>query len=469
MPQSPRSGDVPSNNSESDLEMDENQPGQSNDCNPSKIRKKPGRKPNPASPALRKAQNRAAQRAFRDRKERHLRELEASVKELREERNRLHTENEQFKAELNTMRNENWYMKGMLLSMHLACFRYGIILPQHAPHIDDETLELLSHVIPGPTAAYIQARAKNKPPPTIEDSTHIQPLSHRKTRERFISKGLLLVTKDDIQTHAFDTRDFDFPKDKPEINLSTVLHASSSTTSSAPLALDRDEDAVTSNIAAIQTLRLRLRLQSACAQMDSRPFALQPTPLQLTVPHDPRIDLIPTGAMRDRMILFRDLFDLDDCFQHIIGEATFLGGDPTSPSSWQLSPEFFDKYWYLTADYSTQRMINRWQTISTLQSLPEQILEINDPGFSHPCPQTEKPRESASSSPFSSNISSRSSVSSTSNDLFLSSPIQLTKEGYIHPVASFSSDHNVTTRMVDGRDNDYVNQMIDSLINTDQI
>lgn len=36
--------------------------------NPIKIRKKPGRKPNPASPALRKAQNRAAQRAFRERK-----------------------------------------------------------------------------------------------------------------------------------------------------------------------------------------------------------------------------------------------------------------------------------------------------------------------------------------------------------------------------------------------------------------
>jgi hypothetical protein len=35
---------------------------------PVKIRKKPGRKPNPASPALRKAQNRAAQRAFRERK-----------------------------------------------------------------------------------------------------------------------------------------------------------------------------------------------------------------------------------------------------------------------------------------------------------------------------------------------------------------------------------------------------------------
>jgi hypothetical protein len=38
---------------------------------------------------------------------------------------------------------------------------------------------------------------------------------------------------------------------------------------------------VTSNLAAIQTLRLRLRLQSACVRMQSMPFAIQPTLLQV--------------------------------------------------------------------------------------------------------------------------------------------------------------------------------------------
>lgn len=39
------------------------------------IRKKPGRKPKAIPPAVRKAQNRAAQRAFRERKEKYLSEL----------------------------------------------------------------------------------------------------------------------------------------------------------------------------------------------------------------------------------------------------------------------------------------------------------------------------------------------------------------------------------------------------------
>jgi hypothetical protein len=41
------------------------------------------------------------------------------------------------------------------------------------------------------------------------------------------------------------------------------------------------EEPLTSNLAAIQTLRLRLRLQSACVRMDAIPFAIQPTILQV--------------------------------------------------------------------------------------------------------------------------------------------------------------------------------------------
>ncbi|KAL1925026.1 uncharacterized protein VTP21DRAFT_4680 [Calcarisporiella thermophila] len=47
-------------------------------------RKKPGRKPNPNAAELRKVQNRAAQRAFRERREKHMRELEDQLQKLRE-------------------------------------------------------------------------------------------------------------------------------------------------------------------------------------------------------------------------------------------------------------------------------------------------------------------------------------------------------------------------------------------------
>ncbi|CAJ0761122.1 9434_t:CDS:2, partial [Entrophospora sp. SA101] len=65
-------------------------------------------KPNPASPALRKAQNRAAQRAFRERKERHLHELENTIKLLRDD---------QYQANIliNHLQQENSYFKKIII------------------------------------------------------------------------------------------------------------------------------------------------------------------------------------------------------------------------------------------------------------------------------------------------------------------------------------------------------------------
>lgn len=90
---------------------------------------------------------------------------------------------------------------------------------------------------------------------------------------------------------------------------------------------------------------------------------------QLTIPHDPRIDLIPAPHMRDRMILFRDQFDLDDCFRCLLGHSVFHGGDPAIAANWQLPPEFFEKYWFLTIDYDLRRTTNRWRRLQGLSEL----------------------------------------------------------------------------------------------------
>ncbi|ERF76197.1 hypothetical protein EPUS_07397 [Endocarpon pusillum Z07020] len=55
----------------------------------------------------RKAQNRAAQRAFRERKERHVKELEAKLNDLEAASNKIHTENERLKRELAKVATEN--------------------------------------------------------------------------------------------------------------------------------------------------------------------------------------------------------------------------------------------------------------------------------------------------------------------------------------------------------------------------
>ena len=60
----------------------------------------------------RKAQNRAAQRAFRERKERHVKELEAKVAVLEDVTTKIADENRRLKTQLAKMESENNDLKG---------------------------------------------------------------------------------------------------------------------------------------------------------------------------------------------------------------------------------------------------------------------------------------------------------------------------------------------------------------------
>jgi len=72
-----------------------------------KVVKRPGRKPLTSEPtSKRKAQNRAAQRAFRERKERHLHDLEVKVEELERASQSTHQENGQLRAEVERLQVE---------------------------------------------------------------------------------------------------------------------------------------------------------------------------------------------------------------------------------------------------------------------------------------------------------------------------------------------------------------------------
>ncbi|KAL9046101.1 MAG: hypothetical protein Q9214_000976 [Letrouitia sp. 1 TL-2023] len=73
-----------------------------------KSNKKPGRKPlNSSEPTTkRKAQNRAAQRAFRERKERHLKDLEAKVEDLEKASEATNHENGRLRATVDRLNNE---------------------------------------------------------------------------------------------------------------------------------------------------------------------------------------------------------------------------------------------------------------------------------------------------------------------------------------------------------------------------
>lgn len=314
------SADTPMNNDELANALLQKVPatGSKKDNNgeqPVKIRKKPGRKPNPASPALRKAQNRAAQRAFRERKERHLRELEATVKQMREEREQLQAENEQLKHDSDVLKCENWYLKGIVLTLQLVCYRHNLVIPQHSPYMNEEALSLLAQSIPEPIAAYISANANNKLPipsrwqntPSVDTAMSFTAgsMASKKPRNRFLSQGSIVITKDGIQSlpklQEAPSRPFIIDNHNnnnealsdPEIALPALSPVMPQAPSSPPTTEQpqpvrmqppnpsQHEDTITSNLAAIQILRLRLRLQSVCQQMEAQHFAIQPTVLQV--------------------------------------------------------------------------------------------------------------------------------------------------------------------------------------------
>ncbi|CAO3616662.1 unnamed protein product [Mucor fragilis] len=438
---------------------------------PVKIRKKPGRKPNPASPALRKAQNRAAQRAFRERKERHMKDLESNIKGIKDHRDTLLQENEKMSSENEILKAENWYLKGIVLSLQLVCLQHNLVIPQHCPHVNDETLSVLAQSIPESISSYLHVNSRSKlqisqklmnespelsslhlqsqqqpqqqqpsyPPQPQPQPQPQQPLPHQ------FPSGSLIITQDGVHkvpskhgngsphqqpsasswyhqqnsgngapsnqpqhpysssssnmygspNSAYTSDEFsNIPPlspmssstmtDRSENASKPTYHAESSRELPRPHIAAAPSEPITSNLAAIQTLRLRLRLQSACVRMQSIPFAIQPTLLQLTIPHDPRIDLIPTPHMRDRMILYRDQFDLDDCFRCLLSGSVFHGGDPAVAGNWQLPEEFFKKYWFLTIDYNLRRHTNEWRKKQGLKEINGNIPTLEESSQQQP-------------------------------------------------------------------------------------
>ncbi|KAK9455227.1 transcription factor PAP1-domain-containing protein [Dipodascopsis uninucleata] len=93
--------------SDDDFSETESKRRDTNTAEPDDAKKRPGRKLMTSEPSSkRKAQNRAAQRAFRERKEKHLRDLEARVAELENDAHSMTTENQFLKKQVDRLQNE---------------------------------------------------------------------------------------------------------------------------------------------------------------------------------------------------------------------------------------------------------------------------------------------------------------------------------------------------------------------------
>ncbi|KAF9960493.1 hypothetical protein BGZ70_008585 [Mortierella alpina] len=95
----------------------------------SQSNKRPSKKLSSAEAALRKEQNRAAQRAFRERKERHLQQLENLIKDLKDQQfvitTRFQREVQQLNAYIGTILNENHYLREVVYAFEVALSSSG--------------------------------------------------------------------------------------------------------------------------------------------------------------------------------------------------------------------------------------------------------------------------------------------------------------------------------------------------------
>lgn len=339
---------------------------------PIRVRKKPGRKPNPASPALRKAQNRAAQRAFRERKEHHLKDLETTIRNLREQRNNATRELNASKGNLESYKAENWYLKGVVLTLQFICMHHNINIPTHSPYLSEDALAKMAQTAPHAIEAYVNSYTRNNFNLKSTMSYHFVD-KDQQDREPSATESPHPYEDEMMEYNENSDDEYDSfspPPPQQQQNIPKKENIKQEDVNSKLDWLNKLQDRPSkemsqqppaSSLDAIQQIRLKLGVQSTLNNAEDQAAArLKPTILQLAIPHDPRIDLVPTPHMRDRMIIFRDQMDYDRCFTMILNEAVYHGGDPTMSESWELPADFFSEFWYLTIDYDIKKT-NKWR------------------------------------------------------------------------------------------------------------
>ncbi|KAJ0419889.1 hypothetical protein BJY00DRAFT_313592 [Aspergillus carlsbadensis] len=110
------------------------------------------------------------------------------------------------------------------------------------------------------------------------------------------------------------------------------------------------------------------------------PPQLLPTPLQLSTPHEPWIDIFPLPTLRDNLLRLRRTFDSCDLSDDILGalfidqdldtskdkerNGLIVWGDPWDVDSWELMEGFVEKWGYLLVGCEVLiEVSNRWRAI----------------------------------------------------------------------------------------------------------
>ncbi|KAJ4259778.1 DNA-binding transcription factor yap1 [Fusarium torreyae] len=182
----------PEKRSHPDDEDDEDSPGQDHKRREStdKVPKKPGRKPLTSEPSSkRKAQNRAAQRAFRERKEKHLKDLETKVEELEKASQAANHENGLLRAQVERMTSElNQYkQKVSVMSTSKALPREKVPFGSAAvSNLGDVNFQFefpKFGMLPGPPVSKPQGSGSSPTSPNQQKATYPSPTNSNSNKQ----------------------------------------------------------------------------------------------------------------------------------------------------------------------------------------------------------------------------------------------------------------------------------------------
>ncbi|KAG0163748.1 hypothetical protein DFQ28_011294, partial [Apophysomyces sp. BC1034] len=317
---------------------------------PIKVRKKPGRKPKSTPPTLLGEQNRAAQRAFRERRENRLRDLENTIHTLREQRDRAIKELEQQKKADDATKAKNWYLTGLALTLHFICMYNNVPIPIHSPYLSKEDQNEIAKVSSYAVQAYLDVVRRNDARlnlTTALDFSNYPEGPSSPSPEHTLTQWSTARTRNQnlplVETKSNEPM-------APELNkqIANFPYLDDSKKDEDKEKDEREEDEergeeekgkikpVLSGVGLIQWIRLCLRVQTLLNEIKRSRIGLQPTLLQLVVPHDPRIDLTTMAHVRDRLIIFSDIVDYDEYFEILLNKGVYKGGDPTVRESYDL-------------------------------------------------------------------------------------------------------------------------------------
>ncbi|KAL0080359.1 basic-leucine zipper transcription factor [Phycomyces blakesleeanus] len=336
-------------------------------------RKSPGRKPNPPSISERKAQNRASQKAFREREQQRRQEQENMKNMYLEEIARLNKRVELLEYESNYLRG--WVLQYTLSSImergtvaDIWTSSREFLETETRPDKGDESKKLpfaINSLLKDNRVIGLKNAIITRSPGYWKGNEPSEAGNMMFRPETRLDPDMANINRLGAKLASPDNSS----QDLTEPGKTCTLKPAIGTITSPPT---RKTAADLAHMPPIQALQI-IRLQMKCGNLwgDKLKHALIPTELQRTIPHDARIDFLTGSSTRDRLIIFQDYYDTDECFEFYSKWSMFNGGNKYDTRNWAVTGGFPERYWFLSHEVIEDYFLERhWKVTQDLMLIP---------------------------------------------------------------------------------------------------